>query len=248
MDKYLTGSIYNIPMASSEVTSDELVSVAWTLDRIAPVDPTNTVQVTGSFTAVANPDGVITLPASLGTDPRQGWRLTYVFTTNTATTFTYTDEFMIEAMDTLVKGFNSFMSYMEAMLTAEDMFDISHFKLANKEDQIAALASAYGVLCTMVYADRNGDHYNIAEYDATKLDELEPAFMLALRKAMIVEANEMLDNNSIYYKRQDGIMSETIGESSMMFRPGNILNFAVTKRSMTLLNNYVVIRARLYRG
>lgn len=250
MNKYLVGSSINIPMVSNEVPSGSLLSVAWSLKRVSPVEAVvDETAVTGTFLAVDNPTGVIT-PAVNATHvgTRSVWRLTYILTNNLTVPYTYNLDFILEAQETLVKGDNSFQNYFEAMLTAEEVSGLDFFKAASKEDQIAALVTAYEILCTMVFADRSGDHYNIGSYDTAALDGLEPAFLRALRIAQILEANEMLDANSIHYKRQDGLMSETIGESSMMFRPGNIQNFPVTRRSMNFLRNYLVIRARLYRA
>lgn len=250
MNKYLIGSTYNVPMVSSEVPSGSLLSVAWTMRRVSPVETVaDETLVTGDFLAVDNPTGTITLPNNathVGT--RSVWRLTYTLTNNLTVAYPYTVDFILEAQELLVKGANSFMDYFEAMLTAEEVSGVEFFKGAAKADQITALTTAYQILCTMVYGDNTGDHYDIGGYDATRLDTLEPGLLRALRIAMVLEANEMLDGNSLHYKRQDGLMSETIGESSMMFRPGNIQNFPVTRRSMNFLRNYVVIRARLYRG
>lgn len=249
MNKYLIGSTFNIPMVSNEVPFGSLQSVTWSLARVSPADTLAETTVTGNFLAVDNPDGDITLPTNAAhVGKRSVWRLTYTLVNTQTVSFPYTEDFIIEATDTLIKGDNSFMDYFEAMLTAEEVSGIEFFKAASKEDQITALITAYQILCTMVYADNTGDHYDIGAYDATRLDLLQPAFLRALRIAMILEANEMLDVNSIHYKRQDGLMSETIGESSMMFRPGNIQNFPVTRRSMNFLRNYVVIRARLHRA
>lgn len=247
MNKYLVGTTFNIPMSSDEVPVGSLQSVDWGLRRVAPEDTDGTTSTIGTFLAVDNPTGAITLPSdAVGT--RSVWLLTYTLTNTMSVSHSYETSFIIEARETLVKGDNSFQSYFETMLSAEEVSGIEFFKAATKEEQIAALVSAYEILSTMVYADRVGDHYNIGNYTATELEALEPAFLRALRIAQILEANEMLDAHSIHYKRQDGLMSETIGESSMMFRPGNIQNFPITRRSLNFLRNYVVIRARLYRA
>ena len=247
MDKYLRGSKFNIPMVSDEVPSGSLLSVAWGILRLAPTDETGDTSNSDSFLAVDNPSGEITLPvANVGA--RSVWQLNYSLINNLSTTYYYDLDIILESRETLIKGVNSFMNYYEAVLLAEEIGDIAFFKAASREDQIVNLISAYDVLKTLVYADRYGDHYDIGGYDDTKLNSLEPAFLRALQIAMIIEANDMLDANSLFRKRLDGLMSETIGESSMMFRPGNIQNFPVTRRSLNYLRNYIVIRARLGRA
>lgn len=148
----------------------------------------------------------------------------------------------------LTVGVNSYQTEAEATALLEEVFGMNAYKAASPEDQSAALINAYHVINTMTFADKNGEYYNLGDLDAAGLAALEPGFLKALRIAQLIEANELMDPNSIHYKRLDGLMSETIGESSMMFRPGNINNYPITRRSMMFLRNYVLIRARLFRA
>lgn len=216
--------------------------VTWTLSKLAPVDAT--ADVSGAtFVDVAGMAGIeVSLdPAVIGL--RAIMRLSYDFNGVAG----YVD-FMVEASEVLVTGVNSYQPYFESLLTAEEIAGVDVFKGATKSDQVAALVNAYEILNTMSYVDKYGEYHDLGALDAAALDGLEPNFLRALKLAQIIEANEMLDVNSLHYKRQDGLMSETIGESSMMFRPGNINNYPITRRSMAYLRQYVLIRARLYRA
>lgn len=148
----------------------------------------------------------------------------------------------------LTVGVNSYQTEADATALLSEVFGLNAFKAGSPEDQAAALANAYHTINTMVFADKFGEYYDMGSLDETALNALEPAFLKALRMAQLIEANELMDPNSLHYKRLDGLMSETIGESSMMFRPGNINNYPITRRSMMFLRNYVIIRARLYRA
>lgn len=145
-------------------------------------------------------------------------------------------------------GVNTYQTYEQTVALYKEVFGINAFKTGTEEDRVAALVHAYNVINTMTFADRYGEYYELGALDAAALDALEPAFLKALRIAQIIEANELMDPNSLHYKRLDGLMSETIGESSMMFRPGNINNYPITRRSMMFLRNYVLLRARLFRA
>lgn len=148
----------------------------------------------------------------------------------------------------LTVGENSYQTEADATALLSEVFGLDAFKAATPEEQSAALANAYHIINTMAFVDKYGEYYELGSLDATALAALEPAFLKALCIAQLIEANEVMDANSLHYKRLDGIMSETIGESSMMFRPGNINNYPITRRSMMFLRNYVLIRARLYRA
>lgn len=148
----------------------------------------------------------------------------------------------------LTTGVNSYQTDVEATALLEEVFGLAAYKAGTPEEQSAALINAYHLINTMTFADKYGEYYELGTLDEAALLELEPAFLKALRIAQLIEANELMDSNSIHYKRLDGLMSETIGESSMMFRPGNINNYPITRRSMLFLRNYVLIRARLFRA
>ncbi len=244
MDKYFIDQpiAITVPLVSDEVPAP--TSVAYTIRTIAP-----TAADLETGTLDPNGDGVLTrLYTALEIGLRSIVEIEYVLDDGVADPYTNTVQFMAEAKDQLSKGVNSYQSYYDALLNAEDLSGIDSFKNADKVDQITALTHAYLVLNTMTYTDNQAEYYDLGGLDATALDLMDVAFLQALCYAQLIEANEMLDPNSLYQKRQDGLMSETIGESSMMFRAGNILNFPITRRSMFFLRNYTIIRARLQRG
>lgn len=243
MDKYFIDQpiAITVPLSSDEVTTP--TTVAYTIRTLAP---TAAQLETGTLNPAG--DGVLTrlyLSGEIGL--RSVVQIEYTLSDG-VNEYTNTMEFIAEAKEQLSKGVNSYQSYFEAMLNAEELAGIDAFKSAAKAEQCTALSHAYQILNTMTYTDNQAEYYDMGALDAAALDDIDAAFLKALCMAQIIEANEMLDPNSTYSKRQDGIMSETIGESSMMFRPGNILNFPITRRSMFFLRNYTVIRARLQRG
>lgn len=243
MDKYFIDQpiAITIPLVSDEVSAP--TGITYT---IRTLEPTEAELETGTLDP--NGDGVITrLYTALEIGLRAAVQIEYTMTDG-SNTYTSTLEFIAEAKEQLSKGVNSYQSYFAALLNAEELMGIDSFRGASKADQCTALAHAYQVLNTMTYTDNQAEYYDLGSLDAAALDLVDPAFLKALSMAQIIEANELLDPNSLYSKRQDGLMSETIGESSMMFRAGNILNFPITRRSMYFLRNYTVIRARLQRG
>jgi hypothetical protein len=159
--------------------------------------------------------------------------------------------YKIALLDPLVIPTTSFQSYNEANLTATTMPDLDGWNAASKDARIAALSEARDRLCRLVYAD---DVYSDIEWQsrvelsseidlddltAPEFANLDAKFKTLLKKAQIVEADDVLTGDPVSEKREDGLMSETIGESSMMFRPGRPARFPVSRRTMTMLSRYI---------
>lgn len=247
MDKYFANQPIQItiPVTSNEVTDvADVQLVTYAINKVAP---TTAAITDDSFNPNTESNVVLVDISASPVTETSIFEVSYTLATAT-NNYTYTMQFIVSPSDVLAKGENSYQDYYTSILTAEGLAGVDAFKDASKADQMAALRHAYDVLNTMVYADKYAEYYNLADLDDTALDALDPDFLRALRIAQVIEANEMLDANSVHYKRQDGLMSETIGESSMMFRPGNINNYPITRRSMMFLRNYVLIRARLERA
>ncbi|WEU67482.1 hypothetical protein [Xanthomonas phage JGB6] len=248
MNKYLIGSPFKVSLVSDGVPAGAASLIGWSLRRLSPVDTDNTYTVTDSSVATGL-EHSIPLSVDIAAGVRAVWQLSYSITDIDGGTHLFQEEpFILEASETLIKGNNSFQSYFEAMLVAEEISGMDSFKSSNKEDQIAALSTAYRTIGTMTFQDKLGPHYDVTAYDAAKLDKLELGLLKALCIAQVIEANELLDTNSIHYKRMDGLLSETIGESSMMFKSGSVTSMAVTRRSLMFLRNYILLVARLARA
>lgn len=247
MDRYFADQpvVVTIPTTSGEAPNvADVQLVEYTIRKVAP---TAVIVTTGSFDPSAADSQVIVDFAANPVLVPTVMQVDYTLSTATQD-YTYYFNFVVLPSETLVVGDNSYQSYFDAILNAEGLAAVDAFKGASKADQIAALRNAYQVINTMVFVDKFDEYYDLGVLDETALGELEPEFLQALKFAQVIEANEMLDVNSIHYKRLDGLMSETIGESSMMFRPGNVNNYPISRRSMMFLRNYILIRARLGRA
>lgn len=248
MNKYLIGQTFTIPLVTDEVPAGKAVSWSLSFNRVAPeaeVQPS----YLGADTVANNPTGAYLLPASVAEiDRRSIWQLSWIIVDDNDVNHSYSETIMMEAEDTLVKGENSFQSYYSALMLAEELPGTDAFKSMQKQEQTAGLSQAYRMISSMTFMSRGQIVYNIASLNAAELDTLDPGLLEALRIAQILEANEALDANSPHAKRLDGIMSETIGESSMMFRAGKVAtNTALSRRAMGFLRKYLVITARIER-
>jgi len=193
----------------------------------------------------------------------RGFRQIEVRFVNASGVFTVFDEFLIEAADSLVPLSNSFQSYAQAMVLAAEVTGIDSLLGSTRRERIAALVNAHNTISRLRYqvsdgymAGRNQSrldwHYikyvDLASITAADYAKLPAPFLRAVCMAQLIEANEALDQFSIHRKRQQGLMSETIGESSMMFRPEKVLNIPVTRRSLDLLRPYLVWELSIGRG
>lgn len=242
MDKYSIESPISIDLPLNGVA--DITGITWSVDRVSPDTATVVVdQVVGPTETVATFN---LAPGDLS-GIRSVFRLNYTLHTAGGDTSFYLN-FIGESEDPLVVGENSYQDYFSALLIAEDVALVDAFKGASKSDQVSALINAYHVINTMTFIDKYAEYYDLGILTEAELLAMEAAFLRALKIAQVVEASEMLDRNSLHYKRLDGLMSETIGESSMMFRPGNVNNYPITRRSLNFLRNYILLRARLYRA
>lgn len=251
MNKCLIGQTYSIPLVTDEVPAGKAVSVTYGATRQYPESDFSDPDITfaGDFVVADNPSGVITLsmnPAAVGR--RSVWLFSWGITDEDGKMHFGSDTIIMEAFDTLGKGENSFQSYYQAILMAEEVPGTDVFKNMDKAEQVAALISSYRMISTLTFMSKGQIVYNIGSLNAEELDKLDPGLLEALCIAQVLEANEALDTNSAHSKRLDGIMSETIGESSMMFRSGKVAtNTVLSRRAMGFLRKYLVITARIER-
>lgn len=177
-------------------------------------------------------------------------------------TYSMLEEYLIESVDSLVLMRNSFQTYPEAMLMSTEITGLDAYRNATRGERIASLVNAHNVLARLRYRISDGyrgqnqsrinwqyhGYIDVMRMSPEDFQELPSAFIRALRTAQIIEGNEALDQFSVHRKRQQGLMSETIGESSMMFRPEKVLNVPVTRRSLDLLRPYLVWDLGIARG
>lgn len=69
--------------------------------------------------------------------------------------------------------------------------------------------------------------------------DLPQDFMAALRQAQLLEADSILGGEPERDRQKTGLLSESTGESSTMFRPAGYLKFAVSPRTLQALRGFV---------
>lgn len=158
-------------------------------------------------------------------------------------TITSSVRYVIESSSTLAVGETSFQTYNEALLTGLDMANIDHWQQATDRVKKTALIEAYHNLCRLRF--KVGD---VSVMDATAIAGLSAQLQGALAKAQIAEADYILGGDGVGDKRRIGLMSETVGESSNMFRPGKPLALPASEGALRYLSGHITWGAGLSRG
>jgi hypothetical protein len=137
----------------------------------------------------------------------------------------------IVAMPYLLKGnqlqltvlTDSFMTYAQSVLIRAQMAEPQdYFDLLTDELKAVALEEAFHRIAKLKFKVDTTTILDIKTLQLGTFTALNPDFLLDLRKAQIAEANNIVENSPIRDKIRSGIISETIGESSMFFRQAGV--------------------------
>ncbi|MBA8881723.1 hypothetical protein [Phyllobacterium myrsinacearum] len=205
----------------------------------------------------------IVIPAAfniLGEGALSEARILKVQLTTNAGIIRYSSVYAIEGEFRLAVMENSFMSIEAAELLARDIPNLKGWSEATEESRNAALINAFERLIRIPMKFKRYEGVEMRHYEETviptdawrEITKIEfmtfPAsFRKAVRQAQIAEANEILENDVTASKHRAGIISETVGESSVMLR-GGLLELGIAKRSSEFLKGHIYYRARLLRG
>lgn len=178
--------------------------------------------------------------------------------------------YVVESDQRLEIMTNTFQSYEAAEIQALDIPNTTAWNNASEDQRKAALVEAYRRLTNIPMkfptygAQKNWDGYNklidrdlesetIISRDGWSdvtpdlYAEFPTAFKKALRRAQFFEANELLQGDGIGQKHRAGIVTETIGESSVTLRAGRI-DFGVSSQTLQALTGYIYFNMRIKRA
>lgn len=173
--------------------------------------------------------------------------------------------YLITAERKLVIMENSFMSLEAADLLTRQMVNVGALTAAVDDVRIAALVEAFNRI-TQIRLGYSDNTQFVSRFDAicpvrgeVILDAsvwkdmtkeaflaLPSNFIAALRKAQILEANEIMSGDDISRRQRAGIISETIGESSIMLRNG-VLDHGVSTVALRALSGFIRYNFRVAR-
>lgn len=173
--------------------------------------------------------------------------------------------YIIEGEIRLALMNNSFQTLESAEMLARDMVNLTGWSGASDEQRYVALIEAYNRLTRIPMKFKTADTENLRDRSEIFAEEtvvlrsawptvtedefLEwPAyFRKALRLAQLAEANELLEGDPIAKKHRAGILSETVGESSMMLRAGKV-EHGVSSATLQHLTGHIFYNYRIVRA
>lgn len=113
---------------------------------------------------------------------------------------------------------DSFMTFAESVLTRYTMAEEQeYFDMLNDEMKAIALEEGFNRIKRLKFKIGTAIYTDITSIPLQDFLALDANFLKAIKKAQIAEANSIVENSPIRDKIKAGIISETIGESSMFF-------------------------------
>lgn len=118
---------------------------------------------------------------------------------------------------------DSFMTYSQAVLTRAGMAESQdYYDTLTPELQAVALEESFSRIAKLKFKVDGIAYTDLTALTVVAFQALNPAFLSDLYKAQIAEANRIVENSPIRDKIKSGIISETIGESSMFFKQAGV--------------------------
>jgi hypothetical protein len=211
-------------------------------------------------------DVEITVPADKNqiTGPA-GARTVFLEVTTADGVFELFETYLLRGAVRLTVPTNSFQTYEQALVEASLMPPLTGWNAASAIDRKNALEEAYRRLSRIGYRvwrpeDVDAQNYYVPD----ELDRIEPRlwpimsldrflkapahFRKALCRAQLQEANEILSGDVVSQKRRQGLLSESIGESSMMFRSGRPIDLGITTETRAHLTGFIDLRYTVTRS
>lgn len=225
------------------------------------LDQDGVVLFTDTSVAVASTDTDLTYtvpPAYnlLKIDETAGARTVEADIQTIAGLFPASVSYLVRASKRLTPVSNSFQTYEQSLVTASQLPSVAAWEASDPEDRKNALEEAFRRLTAIGYRIRanevsedvvDGQDYIVrpTRWPAMTVEDwnkLPAKFRAAIRRAQVIEAADILTNDPAEYKRRLGVLSESIGESSMMFRTGKPLDLGISAAALNQLTGYIEFR------
>lgn len=162
---------------------------------------------------------------------------------------------------------NSFQTYADALVVGDDLsVELLNWADATKSARVSAMMSAFRALSRMNYEISNvddpsfrdragyglntggaiGQLYAYSEMDFLALDS---DFIACIRRAQVAEADALLTSGADSHAamRESGIMMNSVGDASIMFRAGKGVESSINRKSLNHMKNYLSSRIRMTR-
>lgn len=268
MPKQLTagqaGSI-NVTLVDDNGTAVQATAVSWTLydaqgnplgtgtvDGFQAQDASATVALTADQLTITAPVPGAPVPAS---DARE-----IVLSCTTATdTIEVREAFLIVSSAPLQVAVNSFQTFPEAVLIRSEFANLTGWDNATKQMQVAAMQEAYRRLLRVsvelhAYPDTYqriawwGRRVPLSRINEDEFRSLPHSFQHAMKRGQLAEANVLLGGDPAGDKREQGIISESMGEAKMFFNSRPYLNLPISRQAYEEIKSFIRIVVQVARA
>jgi len=262
MEKYLAGAdvTVTIPLVDSAGNAIKPASASYRV-----LDENGTVLIDTTPVPYLSPNGdplgilVGAGENGLPAGAVRALRTVEVLAVTDAGTRLLTANYVIEATEPLVPGTNSFQTINKAELVALDIPNLNGWNNATRDERVAAMIQARLNIGQMSYRYRWSENwqnfiypefgiYSIIQFTQGQYLSLPIDFRQTCERAQIIEADDLLGADPVLAKRAQGIVSETVGDSTTMFSPVRPARQLLCARAMHELARYIVKRIRLSRS
>ena len=184
---------------------------------------------------------------TLGVGIVQGYRqISVLYEDDNGSTLSTDFAYIIEATSSLVAGQNSFASLGLLMISATNLSRVEEIVEGDLPEVRVALRQAYRNI------SRLSMYFKIGDEIYTRSDQLtHPDLVLIptadrqlLMDAQITEANFLMGGNPMEQRRRDGIMSQSVGETSEFYRTKKPLVTPVSRDTINILSRLLDIKGR----
>lgn len=269
MDVFAAGRNIELTIPFTDLGGEDVTPTAMTR---AVLDEKEVVLSAATAVALPNPVGteiIVTISAALNTlavGAVQGLRTVEVVLTTPTGPVVQRLSYIIRAAARLIPLKNSFQTWGEAELYATEIPNLLSWQTYDEFDRQTAMIHAYRKLTRYGYfvrwpkdiddqrylqpfSDRRiAPHHWPVMTSEQWLTWYPEEFRAALRRAQIIEADVIVGGDKVNDKRRLGILSESIGESSMMFRVGKPLDLGMSDAALRELTGYIDLRVTLTRS
>jgi hypothetical protein len=204
---------------------------------------------------------ILTPPAT------RGIRTVFLEVTAAGGTYLLSESVMLSAASGMTFGVNSFQTYSQALLLAEDFVDDTipgWYTKSRREDREKALIQAYTRIMLLPIALQFDDTQSILQVDGefagrygpiglryltpSQLSNLYQPMLAALKRAQLLEADTILAGDEGGGGTNRTLISKTVGESSEFYRQSVPLDLGVSQRTLKEVQRWVRFTARIHRG
>lgn len=172
---------------------------------------------------------------------------------------------MLQNSSVLAFGVNTFLPYPAAEVLSADFvpLQLAGWHASQRPEREQALIEAYARTIRLPFKMRFNEDQSMMVADGEYLElygqptielmtpgqiaQLWPQFLRALKRAQLLEADEILNGDPIRAARNSGLISNTTGESSQFFRTAKPLDIPVSPRAIEQLQGYINYGARIGR-